>query len=84
MPTSVPFLTGYSAASYSKMALSERVYIPHMAAHGSTQQHQRGQRQALPVLVGKNTFYLICTAELLPFVSISRCLNMFIHRRAHM
>lgn len=47
------FLTGYSSASNSKMAVPEWVYVPHMAAHGSSQQHQCRQRQALPVLVGQ-------------------------------
>lgn len=48
-------LTGYSSASYSKMAIPEWVYIPHMAPHGSSQQHQCRQRQALSVLVGNDT-----------------------------
>lgn len=51
----ISFLTGYSSASYSKMAIPEWIYIPHMAPHGSSQQHQCRQRQALPVLVGINT-----------------------------
>lgn len=49
------FSTGNSNATHSKMALPEWVYFPHMASHGSSQQHKCRQRQALPVLVGKST-----------------------------
>lgn len=45
-------LTGNSSAPHSKMAISEWIYISHVAANGSSEQHQCGQRQALPLLVG--------------------------------
>lgn len=49
------FSTGNSNASSSKMALRQWLYFPHVAPHGSYQQHQCRQGQALPVLVGKRT-----------------------------
>lgn len=41
------------------MAVPERVYIPHVAADGSSKQHQRGQGQALSLLVGNNIMLLV-------------------------
>lgn len=40
------------------MAVPERVYVPHVAADGSSEQHQRGQGQALSLLVGNNIMLL--------------------------
>lgn len=44
---------GYSIATNCQMALPERIHHQHLVQTGSSEQHQCGQRQAVPLLVSR-------------------------------
>lgn len=51
------FSPGHCIATYSQMALPERIHYQHLVQTGSTQQHQCGQRQTIPLLVSPTLFW---------------------------
>lgn len=52
------FSIGHCIAANSQMALPERIYHQHLVQTGSTQQHQCGQRQTIPLLVSPTLFWV--------------------------
>lgn len=49
---------GHCIATNSQMALPEWIYYQHLVQTGSTQQHQCGQRQTIPLLVSPTLFWV--------------------------